>query len=64
MSDVVLKAINSTTRRFKVGDVVSPSDDWAPHDYYDIKARGFIGTADRSVPPALPTQSDANGDGA
>lgn len=62
MSDhVVLKAINSTARRFKVGDVVSESDDWSPHDFNDLKARGFVGAAG-SVPTEVHSEAATHSD--
>lgn len=48
MADVVLKSINTAVRRLKAGAEVSATDDLSPHNFDDLKARGFIGS---SAPP-------------
>jgi hypothetical protein len=42
---VVAKAFNSITQRFPVGKEVSESDDFSPHAFDVLKARGFISDA-------------------
>lgn len=50
----VAKPFNTTTRRFRAGAPVSPTDDLSPHAFADLKTRGFIvdeTDAKAAVPP-------------
>jgi hypothetical protein len=40
---IVLKPFTTPNRRFPAGATVSAGDDFAPHSFAALKARGFIG---------------------
>lgn len=65
MTNVVLKAINTETRRLRIGDAVGESDDLTPHNFSDLKSRGFIGSKDApvSVPSRFSKAAAMKGDG-
>jgi hypothetical protein len=48
---IVLKPFTTTNRRFPLGAPVSAGDDFSPHSFAALKARGFIGE------PAAPAKS-------
>ncbi len=55
---IVLKPLNCLHRRLKVGDPARPTDDYRPHTFADLKARGFIG--EKEAPAHRPTASAKN----
>ena len=54
MAHIVAKAFNSNIHRFKVGAPVSARDNLWPHNFDDLKARGFIALARSAEPTAKP----------
>lgn len=62
MGDVVLRAINTETRRLCVGDPVSETDDLAPHTFAGLKERGFIGSQDQPAPARFARAAAIKGD--
>lgn len=59
MQYVMVKALTTTRRRLAVNDPVSETDDLSPHDFSDLKARGFIAEvpAEKSAEPVTPAKA-------